>query len=149
MTSSLRAESVITAGAELLAAALEGQGVDVRRVDWSPPPAGTEDALARVMLDPRRVDANAEAVHRITGATANLVDVRPASDVLGLERGQFLHAGPPIEWERASGPLRGALVGAVLFEGLATSAAEAEAALASGAFGWEPCHHRGAVGPMA
>jgi hypothetical protein len=41
--------------------------------------------------------------------------------VLGLERGTFLHAGPPIEWERASGPLRGALIGAMLYEELADS----------------------------
>ncbi len=44
----------------------------------------------------------------------------------GWSRGQFLHAGPPVDWERASGPLRGALVGAMLFEGLAASPEEAE-----------------------
>ena len=38
-------------------------------------------------------------------------------------------------WERASGPMRGALIGAVLFEGLAATADEAEASwLAGGAF---------------
>ena len=77
------------------------------------------------------------------------VDVVPAADALGLERGTFLHAGPPIEWERASGPLKGALIGAVLFEGLAETPEDAERALARGDFAWEPCHHRDAVGPMA
>ena len=66
-----------------------------------------------------------------------------------MERGTFLHAGPPIEWERASGPLKGALIGAVLFEGLAETPEDAERALARGDFAWEPCHHRDAVGPMA
>ena len=28
---------------------------------------------------------------------AMLVDVAPASEVLGLQPGEFLHAGPPIE----------------------------------------------------
>ena len=66
--------------------------------------------------------------------------------------GEFLHAGPPIDWERASGPLRGALIGAMLFEGLADDAgARPSALLAAGdrASRWEPCHHHRAVGPMA
>ena len=99
MTRPLSAATVVTAGAALLADALDTQGVDTERVEWTPPVAGTEDALTQVMLDPRRHDANVEAVRRMTSATASLVDVRPASDVLGLERGHFLHAGPPIEWD--------------------------------------------------
>jgi hypothetical protein len=149
VSAAARAETVITAGVELLASSIEMQGVEVRRVDWSPPPAGTEDELVRVMLDPRRQQANELAVTKMTAASASLVDVRPAADAIGLERGHFLHAGPPIEWERASGPLRGALIGAVLLEGLADTAEHAERDLASGVFTWEPCHHRGAVGPMA
>jgi hypothetical protein len=101
------------------------------------------------MLDPRRAAANAEAIERMTRATASLVDVRPAAQCLDLERGHFLHAGPPVSWERASGPLRGALIGAVLLEGLADTPEQAERRLESGEFTWEPCHHRGAVGPMA
>jgi hypothetical protein len=45
--------------------------------------------------------------------------------------------------------MRGALIGAVLFEGLAADESEAERMLAAGSFTWEPCHSRGAVGPMA
>lgn len=146
---SLRAGSVVTAGADLLAAALETQGVETGRVDWRPPVVGSETHLSTVMLDPRRPSANDEAVRRMTSAAAQLVDVRPAAEVLQLERGHFLHAGPPITWDRASGPMRGALIGAVLFEGLAPDEAAAERQLAGGAFTWEPCHHRGAVGPMA
>jgi hypothetical protein len=142
--------SVVTAGASLLADALEQQGVTATRVDWHPPVDGTPDAVATVMGDRRRKDANAAALEAMLTAEATLVDVRPASEALGLERGQFLHAGPPVSWERASGPMRGALVGAVLFEGLADTADEAERMLASGdGLSWEPCHHRGAVGPMA
>jgi hypothetical protein len=140
---------VVTAGVGLLEESLRAQGVATTVVDWAPPVAGTEQALTTVMLDPRRAEANAEAVARMTAATATLVDIRPAADALGLQRGHFLHAGPPISWERASGPLRGALIGAVLLEGLAETPEQAERRLAAGDFSWEPCHHLGAVGPMA
>jgi hypothetical protein len=75
--------------------------------------------------------------------------------VVGLSRGQFCHAGPPITWARASGPLRGALIGALLLEGLASSPEDAASFLSAGALPngtpltWEPCHDRGGVGPMA
>ena len=111
---------------------------------------GTERDLATVLFDDRRAVANAEALRRMTAAGADLVDVRPAREALGLERGTFLHAGPPIEFDRASGPLRGALIGAMLLEGLADNAEEAEAKLEKGdGITLEPCHHRDAVGPMA
>ena len=141
--------AVVTAGAELLADALAAQAVPTHRVAWQPP-AGDAAALAAVVGDPRRREANDEALAGMLASEATLVDVRPASEALGLDRGEFLHAGPPVDWERASGPLRGALVGAMLLEGLADAPDEAEAALARGdGVRWEPCHHRGAVGPMA
>ena len=89
---------------------------------------GTEADLATVVADPRRAAANAHALAADAGAEADLVDVAPASEVLGLERGEFLHAGPPIDWDRARGPLRGALIGAVLLEGLADDPEDAERA---------------------
>jgi len=141
---------IATAGAGLLADALDAQAVDVARVDWQPPMDGTSDDLAAVALDPRRRDANARAVQAMLDVQAVLVDVAPASEVLGLERGEFLHAGPPIEWERTSGPLRGALMGAAAYEGLVDTpeqAAELFTKGTSATFG--PCHHRSAVGPMA
>jgi hypothetical protein len=147
----LRSEpSVVTAGVDLFAESLAAQAVPTTRVDWRPPPPGTEADLTRVVADPRRADANALAVERMLQSTAELVDVRPASEVLGLQPGEFLHAGPPITWDRASGPMRGGLIAAMLYEGLAGSPDEAEQKLAAGTgIALEPCHHRGAVGPMA
>ncbi|MBO2461920.1 DUF1116 domain-containing protein [Actinomadura violacea] len=140
---------VVAAGVDVLADALADQAVPVERVDWRPPPPGTEAALAAVLGDPGHADANAEAVQRMTTARPHLVDVRPASEVLGLDRGTFLHAGPPLEWDRASGPMRGALIGAMMLEGLAETPRGAERELERGAAVLEPCHHHGAVGPMA
>ncbi|WP_406277814.1 DUF1116 domain-containing protein [Embleya sp. NBC_00896] len=144
-----RDPSVVTAGAELLADALTAQAVPVTAVDWRPPLPGTADALARVLADARREAANKVAIERVLASTPHLVDVKPASEALGLTPGQFRHAGPPIDWERASGPMRGALIGAVLFEGLADSPEAAEKFLAEGRAELDSCHHHRAVGPMA
>jgi len=140
---------VVTAGVSLLDEALAAQAATHLPVDWRPPLPGTEQALARVVGDPRRPAANAKAAERMLAAGATLVDVRPAAEVVGLEPGDFCHAGPPLEWDRASGPMRGALIGAMLFEGLAESPEQAEALLAAGHARLEPCHARGGVGPMA
>jgi hypothetical protein len=61
----------------------------------------------------------------------------------------LLHAGPPITWDRASGPMRGAITGALIFEGKATDEAGAQALIESGEIRLEPCHHHQAVGPMS
>jgi hypothetical protein len=145
-----RDPAVVSVGAALFAEALAEQAVPVLEVDWRPPPAGTEADLARVLADPRREQANAEAVRRVLATSAHLVDVRPAGGALGIGPGDFLHAGPPIGWDRASGPLRGALVGAMLLEGLAATPEEAERRLARGdGIRLDPCHHHRTVGPMA
>jgi hypothetical protein len=141
---------VVTAGVGRFADALAEQGADYSTVAWQPPPDGSVDALTRVLADPRRGPANAEAARRMLTAGAQLVDVRPAAEVVGLEPGRFCHAGPPITWDRAAGPLRGALIGAVLLEGLASDPASAEQLLAAGRdVEWLPCHTLGGVGPMA
>jgi hypothetical protein len=142
--------SVVATGVDLLAEALTAQAVSTTTVEWRPPLPGTEEPLARVAADPRRADANAEATDRMLRSTAELVDVRPAREALGLEPGRFLHAGPPLRWDRASGPMRGGLIAAMLYEGLADSPEAAEARLAGGGgITLEPCHHHWAVGPMA
>ena len=75
---------VVGVGADLLADAVEGQAVPVTRVDWRPPMAGTEADLATVATDPRRREANDRALAAMLAVSATLVDVGPASEVLGL-----------------------------------------------------------------
>ncbi|GAB1822391.1 bifunctional FdrA/YlbE family protein [Herbidospora sp. RD11066] len=141
--------SVISVGASILAEALDQQAVAHTPVDWRPPVQGVAADLAAVMADPRRKAANEKAVGRLLSARPHLVGVKRAGDVLDLPKGTFFHAGPPIEWERASGPMRGALIGGMLFEGLAADAEEAERKLAAGEVKLDSCHHHRTVGPMA
>jgi len=97
--------------------------------------------------------ANRSAVARMLAARPFLVGVARASEVVpgfGQQEGRMLlHAGPPIGWDRMSGPLRGALVGAALYEGWAADAGAAEELLAGGGVRFDCCHHHGAAGPMA
>jgi hypothetical protein len=145
-----REPHVISAGAEMFAEAVAAQAATVTRVDWQPPMAGTEADLVAVMGDQRRVDANARAVAAMLATEAMLVDVLPATEAVGLQKGQFLHAGPPITWDRTSGPLQGALLGAAAFEGIVADPDDAAALFAAGtAVSLDSCHHHSAVGPMA
>jgi hypothetical protein len=94
--------------------------------------------------------ANKTAVERMMSARPMLTGIAMARDVIpGMHDKLLLHAGPPIEWERMSGPLRGAVVGGLLFEGLAKDEAEAQELAASGEISFAPCHHHSTVGPMA
>ena len=94
--------------------------------------------------------ANATAVERMMAARPILADLGVAGDVIpGMHENLLLHAGPPIAWPEMSGPLRGAVIGALIFEGKAQHADEAAALAAAGAIEFAPCHHYGAVGPMA
>lgn len=94
--------------------------------------------------------ANQTAVERMMSARPILKAVATARDVIpGMKDNLFLHAGPPIEWARMSGPLRGAIIGAMLFEGLAADETEATAMAERGEVEFDSCHHHGSVGPMA
>lgn len=101
-------------------------------------------------LADRVTAANAEALRRLTTASPVLVGVRRAGDVIaGLSEGVLLHAGPPVEPARLCGPMRGAAVGAMRYEGWADDADAAEARLAAGGVALRCTHDHGVVGPMA
>jgi len=141
---------VATAGTDMLAASIEEQGSAVERADWRPPHEGTETALNVLFSDDRMRDANEIAIGRMLAVRPQLVDVTIARDVFpGMTDRTFLHAGPPLEWDRASGPMRGAIIGAMIYEGLANDPEDAATKAARGDIELSPCHHHGAVGPMA
>jgi len=94
--------------------------------------------------------ANKEATQRMMEARPVVIGLGKARDVIpGMREDLLLHAGPPITWERASGPMRGAITGALIFEGKAKNELEAQALVESGQIELEPCHHHQSVGPMA
>ena len=94
--------------------------------------------------------ANQKAVDAMMEARPVLVGVAKAIDVIpGMHKNLFLHAGPPISWDRMAGPVKGAMIGAMIFEGRAKNADEAVAILTSGEIEFAPAHHYDSVGPMA
>jgi hypothetical protein len=94
--------------------------------------------------------ANAEAVERMMESRPVWVGMGKAIDVVpGMEENLLMHAGPPITWERASGPMRGAITGALIFEGKAKDMKSAQKLVELGEIALDPCHHHQSVGPMA
>jgi len=94
--------------------------------------------------------ANQEAVSRILKAKPTIVDISTAGEVVpGMKKNLILHAGPPLTWDRMCGPMRGAVIGGLIYEGLAKDQKEAEELAASGDIEFSPWHHHDGVGPMA
>ena len=141
--------SVVNVGLESMAESVKAQGVPVVDVDWRPPAEGIPHLrITRAGVD---IDAaNAEVCQRIKTGRPVLVSMGIAKDTIpGMHDRMILHAGPPVTWERMCGPTRGAVMGALIYEGLALDEAEAEKLAASGAIEFSPCHHHHSVGPMA
>ncbi len=149
---------VINIGLDSFASEITAAGGQTVAVDWKPPAWGdteTLDALFRLSQWPeaarRKVDeANVEAVGRLLSARPMVVDIRRALDAVpGMHERLILHAGPPVTWEQMCGPMRGGVMGGLIYEGLAETPEQAEALAASGQIEFAPCHHHDAVGPMA
>ena len=143
---------VINIGLPGFARDLAAAGSPVAQVDWTPPAGGRPEYLAALSaLNTGRVDAaNREVLQRILAGDPVLADVARAGDLIAaLDAGRLiLHAGPPIEWSRMCGPLRGAVCGAIVFEGWAADLAAAEKLAAADGVRFAPNHDFGAVGPM-
>jgi hypothetical protein len=143
---------VVNIGLAGFASDLEANGAAVTHVDWAPAAGGRAELVSALgALENDRVEAaNRTALEKILAAEPVLVDVRRAEELipeLGA-RHLILHAGPPIAWTQMCGPLRGAVCGAIVFEGWASDLAEAEKLASSGSVEFAPNHDFGAVGPM-
>jgi hypothetical protein len=141
--------SVLNIGLTSMADSIRGQGGRVLDLDWQPPKDGIPD-LRQTSAGLSMDAANREVADRIQRGRPVLVGMGIARDVIPAMHAQMLlHAGPPIEWERMCGPMRGAILGALVYEGLARDEQEAARLAASGDIEFSPCHHHHAVGPMA
>ena len=94
--------------------------------------------------------ANQEAASRILRGKPTLIDISTAGEAIpGMRKNMILHAGPPVSWDRMCGPIRGAVIGGLMLEGLAENRKQAQELATSGDIVFEPCHHHSSVGPMA
>ena len=147
--------NVVNVGLQGFADNIAAASGQVTHLSWAPP-AGADAALgwtlACLVGDARIAEANAIAYERYLAAQPRLVDLVLAKEAIaGLKQGErrILHSGPPIAWADMCGPQQGAITGAILYEGWASSLEAAEKLAASGGVALDPCHEHGAVGPMA
>ncbi len=146
--------SVINIGLASFGDNIVRAGGQATTLDWRPPAEGDQEvglANARLFMREDVDAANATAFKRYQEAQPRLVDIALAGDVLPAmeEQRTILHAGPPIDWADMCGPMRGAILGAIVYEGWAHDVESAQTLADEGAIAFGPCHHQGAVGPMA
>ncbi|MDO5746051.1 MAG: DUF1116 domain-containing protein [Actinomycetaceae bacterium] len=148
--------SVVNVGLNAFNDDVEKQNASSAQVKWTPPreyaPEVIEalEKLQRPDVVERIKAANQKVVERIVEAHPVLVGFGKAIDVVpGMTKNTILHAGPPVEWENMCGAMRGAITGAIVFEGLAKDIKEAEEVAASGKIIFSPCHEHNCVGSMA
>lgn len=149
----LRELHVVNIGVDRFAESIRQAGGRVTPLEWAPPAGGDVAAgrcLAGLIAHPVVEAANQRAFDAYLSSQPRVVGVGSAGHELpGMGERMLLHSGPPIAWEDMCGPMRGAVVGAILYEGWAADAAAAERLAGSGKIAFAPCHDHGAVGPMA
>lgn len=132
------------------------QNASVTHLEWTPPGRGNLELIAALdkLEDPSVTDkieaANKMAVERIINSQPVLIGFDQAINVVpGMTKNTILHAGPPITWDKMNGPMKGAVTGALVFEGLASNIEEAAELAGSGEIIFSPCHEHNCVGSMA
>jgi hypothetical protein len=140
---------VVNVGLQILADSVRAQNIKLIDVDWKPPLVEVSNPyFTKSGIDIEK--ANNVVIKKFKAAKPYLVDMGlPIEVIPGFHDRLFLHAGPPITWERMCGPLRGNIMGALIFEGMAKDEKEAEEIAASGDIEFAPCHDYQSVGPMA
>lgn len=150
---------VIALGVEAFDRAFTETATPMIRLDWRPPAAGRTDLVDILFaIETKLVDdagdslveaANQEAFSRIQKGRPVVKRLRPANECIpGMTKTSIFHAGPPIHWDNMCGPMRGAYIGALRYEGLASTDSEAENLMASGKITYGPNHPNKCVGPM-
>ncbi len=144
--------TVINMGLESFQKDLKLQNVKSIHVNWKPPTKASMklSALEDASILHKIEMANKEAMERLLSAQPIIVGIGQAGiDIPGMTKHTILHAGPPITWERMSEPVKGAIIGGLIYEKLATNEEEAKKLAESGEIIFDPCHHHNTVGPMA
>jgi NifU-like protein involved in Fe-S cluster formation len=146
----------INVGIEFFKDDIVKQNASATHLDWTPPGGGKPELIAALdkLENPSVLEkieeANKLAVERIVNSQPVLIGFDQAINcVPGMTKTTILHAGPPITFDKMSGPMKGAVTGALVFEGLAKDIEEAYEVAASGAITFAPCHEHNCVGSMA
>jgi hypothetical protein len=144
---------VVNIGIASFAEPVRRAGAGATQLEWAPPAQGDRavaDSLARLTRHPMVEAANKKAFEAYGAASPVIEGIGLAREcVPGMKEKSILHAGPPITWEHMCGPMQGAIIGALLYEGWATDVPRARAMAAGGEIDYAPCHHHSAVGPMS
>lgn len=148
---------VVNIGLESFAENIKSTKTDCIHLDWRPPAKGDAklvDALFKCELFTKEneniiEEANKKVFKIITSSQPVLKGVKRAGDVVpGLGKYVVFHSGPPIIYDEMCGPMQGAIVGAILYEGWTKTLEEAEELVKSGKIKFDSNHHHLAVGPM-
>lgn len=145
---------VVNVGSPSFKKDYETQQLDYVHLEWRPPANGDLKLLSllnRVRPKMGSIEkANEEVVSKIKAAEAKLVAVKKAVDVIPqMTKHTILHSGPPIVFDKMAGPMQGAIIGALMYEGLAKDQDDAIKLAKSGKITFDSAHHHQAVGPMA
>ena len=133
---------------------LDHQNTEYRSLEWAPPARGDAEIIRCLEIIEEHKDlvskANDLTVERIKAAEGYLVGCRLAKEVVpGMGEHMILHSGPPVSWENMADTQKGAVLGAVVYEGWAQNVEEAREYVEAGNVEFSPNHHHMAVGPMA
>jgi len=143
---------VVNLGMDLFREDVSLQGVETVQVKWNPPGGGDPKLIEALnkLLDNEKVDqANDKALDVMMNSRLVLKGVARAIDVVpGMTKKMILHAGPPIEFNDMPGPMKGAVIGALIYEGLADDPDAAVELATSGEIKFDPCHDHQMVGAM-
>ena len=130
---------------------IESSGAEVIQVSWKPSVDVKKEDSGIMEVNKAKIDeANKKVLEIILTGKPVLTGMSTAIEVIpGMKKDLILHSGPPITWDRMCGPTRGAIIGALIYEGLAGTVEESEKLAASGKISYAPCHEHASVGPMA
>lgn len=143
--------SVLNIGIETFKTTLQQQSIKTTHLEWKPVAGGDLEIIKLLDLikdNPNRNQANQEALKKLKTSQPVWLDVKSAKEAIKLDKYTFLHAGPPITWERMSTPMKGAVIAVIKYEGLASDDKTAETLASTGKINFVPCHEYGCVGPM-
>lgn len=131
---------------------LTKQNLKSVNISWKPPGDGNQtllDALD-ILSNQNDIDqANDKVLEIMMSSKLVLTGVVRAIDVVpGMTKNTILHAGPPITFDKMPGPMKGAVIGALIYEKLAGDSDEALELAQSDKIIYSSCHDHQTVGAM-